>query len=134
MTEPRPIQLGLCCLNTALRAQKPPVFCSRTMIMRSIKEKGIDTLKEKILQNLEDLLKMIEWNEKNGIRVMRLSSHLFPHKTNPDIENYDFEFAMPLFEKVKELHKKYNHRLTFHPGQYNVIGTKEEKKLKLDIY
>ncbi len=129
MSEPKPIQLGLCCMNTELRAQKPSVFCSRTMVMKSIKEKGIDLLKEKILQNLEDLVKMIEWNEKNGIRVMRLSSHLFPHKTNPGIENYDFDFAMPLFEKIKETHQRYNHRLTFHPGQYNVVGAKDEKKL-----
>ena len=47
MTEPKPIQLGLCCLNTILRAQKPTVFCSRKMIIRSVEEKGIDVLKAK---------------------------------------------------------------------------------------
>lgn len=30
------IQLGLCCLNTVLRAQKPSVFASRKMIMRTV--------------------------------------------------------------------------------------------------
>ena len=133
MTESRLIQLGLCCLNTELRGQKPSVFCSRTMIMRSIKEKGIDVLKAKIKENLEDLIKMIEWNEAHGIRVMRLSSTLFPHKTNPSIENYTYDFAQPLFEKIKETHKKYGHRLTFHPGQYNVLGTNDEKKLQHTI-
>ena len=133
MSDPQPIQLGLCCLNTTLRDQKPPIFCSRTMIMKSIKEKGIQLLKDKIIQNLEDLVKMIEWNEEHGIRVMRLSSHLFPHKTNPSIENYDYEFAQPLFEKIKETHKKYGHRLTFHPGQYNVLGTSDAKKLQHTI-
>ena len=80
MTEPKPIQLGLCCLNTILRAQTPTVFCSRKMIIRSVEEKGIDVLKSKILENLNDAVKMIEWNEQHGIRVLRLSSELFPHK------------------------------------------------------
>ena len=46
----KPIQLGLCCINTILRAQKPPIYASRRMIIKSIEEKGIDELKSKILQ------------------------------------------------------------------------------------
>ena len=44
------VQLGLCCLNTKLRDQKPPVFASRRMIVRTVLEQGVDVLKEKILQ------------------------------------------------------------------------------------
>ena len=55
-SENKPIQLGLCCLNMTLRAQKPSVFMSRKMIMRTIKEQGIDILKAKIIENLNDLL------------------------------------------------------------------------------
>lgn len=123
MSTPRRIQLGLCCVNTTLRNQKPPIFTSRKMIVRSIEVKGIDLLKELILQNLRDLITMIEWNEKNGIRVLRVSSELFPHKSNGKVENYDYEFAIPLLTEIGNLAKKYGHRLTFHPGQYNVIGT-----------
>ena len=103
------------------------------MIMRSIQEKGIEQLKEKIRQNLEDVIKMIEWNESKGIRVMRLSSDLFPHKTNPKIENYTFDFAEDLLTRIGETYRKYNHRLTFHPGQYNVVGTPDEKKFQQTI-
>ena len=54
MSENKPVQLGLCCLNTVLRAQTPfPVFASRKMIIRTVKEKGIATLKQKITQNLK---------------------------------------------------------------------------------
>ena len=52
MSVNKPVQLGLCCLNTQLRKQKPPVFASRKMIIRTIKEKGIDVLKEKIVHFL----------------------------------------------------------------------------------
>ena len=39
-------------------------------------EIGIEELKRRTLENLEDLLKMLEWNEQNGIRVFRLSSEM----------------------------------------------------------
>ena len=133
MSENKPIQLGLCCLNTILRKQKPPVFASRKMIIRTVEEKGINTLKEKIIQNLKDVLTMMDWNEENGIKVFRLSSELFPHKSNPKVENYDFDFAKDLLKQIGEKSKKYNQRLTFHPGQYNVIGSPSEKAFKQTI-
>ena len=133
MSENKPIQLGLCCLNTVLRSQKPPVFASRKMIIRTVKEKGIDTLKQKILQNLRDILTMMDWNEQHGIKVFRLSSELFPHKSNPRVEDYTFDFALDLLREIGEKSKKYNQRLTFHPGQYNVVGSPDEKSFNQTI-
>lgn len=130
MSVNKSIQLGLCCLNTTLRSQKPSVFASRKMIIRTIKEKGIDVLKEKITQNLKDVLTMMDWNEQNGIKVYRLSSEMFPHKSNPRVESYDFDFAVDLLKQIGDKSKKYNQRLTFHPGQYNVVGTPNEKVFK----
>lgn len=123
MSENKPVQLGLCCINTQLRFQKPPIFASRKMIIRSIHELGIETLKSKIIQNLKDVLTMMEWNEQNGIKVFRLSSELFPHKSNPKVEPYTFDFAKHLLVEIGKLAHKYNQRITFHPGQYNVVGT-----------
>ena len=123
MSQNKSIQLGLCCLNSTLREKKPPIFTSRKMIVKTVNEKGIDALKEKITQNLKDLVVLIEWNEQNGIKVFRLSSEMFPHFTNDKTPSYTLDFAEPLLKKAGDLAKKYNHRLTFHPGQYNVIGT-----------
>ena len=134
MSENKPIQLGLCCLNTILRKQTPfPIFASRKMIIRTIKEKGIHVLKAKIIQNLKDVLTMMDWNEENGIKVFRLSSEMFPHKSNPKVVDYDFDFAKDLLKQIGEKSKKYNQRLTFHPGQYNVIGTPNEKAFQQTI-
>ena len=66
---------------------------------------------------------MIQWNEDNGIKVFRLSSELFLHKTNPRVEDYTYDFAIPLLKRIGALARKYNQRLTFHPGQYNVLAT-----------
>ena len=134
MSVNKPIQLGLCCLNTTLRSQKPSVFCSRKMIIRKIEEEGgIQTLKLKIIKNLNDLYKMIKWNEQHGIKVLRISSELFPHISNPKVEDYNMEFADALLKKIGEYARILNHRLTFHPGQYNVVGTPNEETFQQTI-
>ena len=127
MSGNKSIQLGLCCLNTILRERSPPIYSSRRMIIRTIKEKGINALTDKIIQNLKDTIQLIRWNEINGIKVFRISSELFPHKSNPKIENYTFDFAIDLLKKIGKKAKKYNQRLTFHPGQYNVVGSPDKK-------
>ena len=133
MSQNKPVQLGLCCLNSTLRGQKPSVFCSRKMIIRKIEEDGIQALKLKIIQNLNDLYEMIKWNERHGIKVLRISSELFPHISNPKVEGYDMDFADPLLKKIGEFARSLNHRLTFHPGQYNVVGTPHEEKFQQTI-
>ena len=130
------VQLGLCCLNTELRAKKTPVFASRSIILKTFKDKGFEHLKPKILDNLKDILTMIDWNESNGIRVFRLSSEIFPHMSNPLAPDYDFDFAKPLLKQIGDKAKQLGHRITFHPGQYNVVGTPNPdmfKKTCLDL-
>ena len=128
-SEIKHIQLGLCCLNTTLREMKPSIYCSRKIEERIIEEKGIDELKARALQNCRDLISLIEWNEANGIRVFRLPSDMFPHKTNPKVHDYTLDFADAELKAAGALAKKYGHRLTFHPGQYNVLGTDDPQKL-----
>jgi len=127
MSQKKPIQLGLCCMNTTLKKQKPPVYAARRIIVRIIDEKGIDELKRRILANLEDLYKMLEWNEANGIRVFRLSSELFQHKTNPKVPDYTYDFAKSHLKKIGDYALEKGHRLTFHPGQFNVLASISEK-------
>ena len=122
MSEEKPVQLGLCCMNTTLKAERK-VYASRKIIVRIIDEKGIAELKSRVIKNLEDLLEMINWNEENGIRVFRLSSEMFPHKTNPKVPYYSYEFAEYLLKKIGEKARKFGHRLTFHPGQYCISNT-----------
>jgi UV DNA damage endonuclease len=133
MSENKNIQLGLCCMNTKLSTLKPPIMSSRSVTLKTLETKGFQPLKEKIIQNLKDTLTLIEWNEKNGIKVFRLSSELFPHKSNKKAMDYTFDFAIELLKEIGALAKKYNQRLTFHPGQYNVIGTNNPEMLQNTI-
>ena len=130
----RQIQLGLCCMNITLRYDKEnPIYTTRSIMSTSVKKKGIDELKSRVYENCEDLIKMIEWNEQNGIKVFRISSDMFPHKSNPKVENYDFDFVSHLLKEAGDLAKKYNQRITMHPGQYNVVGTPSKDSFEKTI-
>jgi UV DNA damage endonuclease len=95
------------------------------MVLKSFETKGMDHLKQLIRQNLTDCLELIEWNYQHNINVFRLSSDLFPHKSNPKAPEYTFDFALDLLEAIGALARRYNQRLSFHPGQYDVLATKD---------
>lgn len=82
------------------------------------------------LQNVRDISKLIKWNYDHHIHCLRLSSDIFPHFTNlthiEEKDRYTLDFAKEELIKVGQLAKKLNHRLTFHPGQFNVVGTPRE--------
>lgn len=121
-----PIQLGLCCMNTILR--KREIFCSRTLRLGTIESKGMQEIYKRAIQNCKDLIPHLEWNYAHGIRVFRMSSDLFPFKNSSKLkENYDLDFARDILEQVGALARQYGQRLTFHPGQYCVVGTNKEE-------
>ncbi len=138
-TNPR-IRLGLCCLNMTLREQKPSIFASRGITLKKAMELDMPEIQARAIQNLKDLIEMIKWNEKHGIKVFRLSSEIFPHLSNPILGEllgveipYNIEFARPYLKEFGDLAKKYGHRINFHPGQFNQLGTENEETLDKTI-
>ncbi|EIW53258.1 UV-endonuclease UvdE [Trametes versicolor FP-101664 SS1] len=131
-------RLGYACLNTILRATKPePIFCSRTLRIDTIlkPEFGMDYCKELGRKNAEDLARLIQWNEENNIRFLRISSDLFPFASHGKY-GYTLEYAekelkasmrrRPTDDAAGGLAKKYGHRLTTHPGQFTQLGSPRE--------
>lgn len=114
-------RLGYACLNTILRSRKDPVFCSRTTRLATIakEDKGMPFVFELGRQNAADLSKMLEWNEKYGIRFFRLSSEMFPFSSHADYV-YNLEHADAELRAAGALANKYDHRITCHPGQFTV--------------
>ena len=78
------------------------------MTRKFIKDKGgLVKLKDRITQNCKDLVKMIEWNEQNGIKVFRITSDLMPHKSDPEIKDYNFDFVKDILKEAGDLANKY---------------------------
>lgn len=117
---------GYACINTELRAQKPTIYTSRTARLQTLKTKGIEYIKALGLQNVKDLKKILEWNVKNNILFMRMSSDMFPFASHEEY-GYDLEFANELLLDVGQFAKQHGIRLTMHPGQYNVLSSPHEK-------
>uniref|UniRef100_A0A0W0EZA6 UV-endonuclease UvdE n=1 Tax=Moniliophthora roreri TaxID=221103 RepID=A0A0W0EZA6_MONRR len=118
-------RLGYACLNTVLRNKKPAsesVFCSRTCRIDSIKKNGMDWVRELGRKNVQDLLTMIQWNEDNKIRLMRVSSEMFPFASHA-VYGYSLDYCAPLLAEAGKLARKYGHRLTVHPGQFTQLGS-----------
>ena len=122
----KPIRLGLCCINSKLREQKPPVFSSRTVRLATIESKGLDNLKALVILNLLDTITILKENVNLGIHVFRLTSELFPHSTNPKCGGYNIEFASDLLKAIGDTARDCNQRVTCHPGQFNVLCSPTE--------
>lgn len=120
---PKKIQLGLCCINSELEG----VCCARKPIIRTVESLGLEYLYTEVEKNIRDLAKMIDWNHRNGVRVLRVSSGLVPHASNRRVAFGTLNRFQHLFEEIGSLARKYKQRLTFHPGQYNVIGSPNQE-------
>ncbi|KIK69416.1 hypothetical protein GYMLUDRAFT_35478 [Collybiopsis luxurians FD-317 M1] len=118
-------RLGYACLNTVLRNKKPAseaVFCSRTCRIDSIKKNGMEWVKELGKKNVQDLMTLIQWNEDNKIRFLRISSEMFPFASH-SIYGYSLSYCAPLLAEAGALANKYGHRITTHPGQFTQLGS-----------
>ncbi|KAK4050897.1 hypothetical protein OIO90_004873 [Microbotryomycetes sp. JL221] len=116
-------RLGYACLNTILRKEeKPSIFCSRTCRIDTIKKEGMEFLKNLGKQNITDLAKIIDWNEKNNIRFFRLSSEMFPFASHPEY-GYDLSYCEEELKAAGDLARQYGMRLTTHPGQFTQLGS-----------
>ena len=114
--------IGYCCINMTLA--KEGVKVNRGMIKRTFLSKGLNYVSELILLNLEDTLKILEWNVENDILVYRMSSDSFSH-----MDMYEFE-DLPNFELIKsklkligDFIKENKLRTGYHPSHFNVLAS-----------
>ena len=104
------------------------VTTNRSMIKRTFKERGIAYASELAMQNIKDLKKILEWNEENGIKFYRMSSDVFPWMSEYEFKDLpDYHEICYLLDAAGEYATLNGHRLTFHPGPFNVLGSPKAK-------
>lgn len=129
--------IGYACINDTLGNSKPKskaIMVNRGMVKKTFLERGLPYAGELALQNIYDLEKIVEWNYRHNIFLYRMSSDMFPWSSEYSID--DLPQATLIKEqlvKVGALAKKYNQRLTFHPGQFNVLLSPHENIVKNTI-
>jgi len=127
---PSNFRLGYACICTELRKQN--IFSSRTLRLSTLKAKTNSFAKELATQNLKDLLTMLEWNKKNDIYFMRLSSEIFPFAVHEEY-GYSLDFADTLLKQIGNYAKENKMRLTMHPAQFNVLSSPSQKVVENSI-
>ena len=118
------MNIGYACINMTLGSQKTKVTTNRGMVRKTFDSKGLSYVSELVIQNIKDLTTIIRWNESKGIRFYRMSSDMFPWMSEYNFEDLpNYETIVKLLRESGDLSKKYNHRLTFHPGPFNVLAS-----------
>tara|TARA_R110000824_G_scaffold132198_4_gene294522 strand:+ start:4166 stop:5182 length:1017 start_codon:yes stop_codon:yes gene_type:complete len=119
-------RLGYACINMTLSEQG--ISCNRSMIRRTFDAKGINYASELIVHNITNLLKLVNWNNENNIKVYRMSSDMMPWMSEYKLSDLpDYQEICALLKAVGKLAMDNNQRLSFHPGQFCVLASKSEK-------
>ena len=118
------MNLGYACICLSLSKK---ITTNRTMVKRTFIAKGVDYVSELVLQNVADLETIIDWNEQNGIKFYRMSSDMFPWATEYEFtELKDWKAIHTILQRCGDKATKYEQRLTFHPGPFNVLVSPKE--------
>lgn len=120
-----PVSLGYACINTLLPS------ANSTMRKVTFEQKGLEYAGEIALKNFNAIIPIIEWNNKNNIRLYRMSSDMMPWASEYKMEDLpQFEEIKKVLNKIGELALLYNQRLTFHPGQFDCLASDNENVIK----
>ena len=128
------MNLGYACINMTLGSQTPRVTTNRSMIKRTFVEKGIEYAGELGLQNAHDLFKILQWNNRKGIKFFRVSSDMFPWASEYGIENSPYYKRIETVLKACGNYAKQNGiRVNAHPGPFNVLVSPRENVVQNTI-
>ena len=130
------MKLGYACINMGLSSlpKSKRVTTNRSMIKRTFQEKGISYASELALQNCMDLFKILRWNEENGVKFYRLSSDIFPWSSEYDLKDLpDYKNIAWWLDQAGMYAWKHGHRITTHPGPFNVLGSPNEETVRKTI-
>lgn len=75
------------------------------------------------LANARDLVKIIRWNDKYGIKFMRLSSEMFPFASHKEYGYRLAPFASEVLAETGRVVAELGHRVSVHPGQFTQLGS-----------
>jgi len=98
------------------------VTMNRSCIRRTFDDKGVDYISEITLKNAYDLETLLHWNEEHDIKFFRLSSDICPWASEFDMNTMkDIKEIKQVLARAGAYAQAHSHRLTSHPGQFNVL-------------
>lgn len=122
-------RVGYCCISLGINEglkKKDHISVNRSMIKKTFESKGLSYVSQLIIPNLEDTMKVLKYNLKNGIKVYRMSSDSFPwmsHYRFSDLPN--FKKIQSLLTQIGNYIKDNDIRVSYHPGPFNILGSEK---------
>ncbi|WP_059103468.1 UV DNA damage repair endonuclease UvsE [Shouchella shacheensis] len=113
------MRLGYPCQNLSLPSKL------RTCRLQTMRQEGMEKIKELTLHNLEQLSAMLDWNIAHDITFFRVSSDIIPFATHPEMTWHwqKDDDVKNLTALIREKGEENQMRLSAHPGQYSVLNS-----------
>lgn len=109
-----------------------PVTYKKYSSLDSERER-LSLLKKVTQSNLNDLIKILNYNIENDIHFYRLTSKLIPLATHQEVLWDYSKVIQKQCEEVAHLIQKYNMRVDAHPDQFNVLNSVNESVIQSTI-
>ena len=128
------VRLGYVAMSMDLKDASP----SKTVSVTAFNNiKTTDAKKHKLkkiaLENLNNTLRILRYNLERNIMVYRFSSKLIPLATY-DLGEWNYkEELKDEFEKIGNLIKKFDMRVSFHPDHFVILNSISDKVLNIKL-
>jgi UV DNA damage endonuclease len=119
------MRIGYPCINRSIGCTP-----SKTFRVASYSE---DRIRDTIQANLSCLGKILEYNNRNGILFLRITSDLIPFASHPICRFPWQEYFLPVFETLGDYIQEHRFRISLHPDQFVLINTPDSDVLHRSI-
>lgn len=119
------IRLGYACLSESLNVTSSTPYTYTSFL----KENDFNKLDDIIKSNLEALIEILKYNNKNNIHFFRISSSLIPLATKIDFDYIDK--YKNYYDEISKLTT--NMRIDFHPDQFCVLNSAKKEVIENSI-
>ncbi len=120
------IRLGYVSISNTLN-----LTCSKTITYTNFKkDNNFDKIDNIIVENLNNLEKIIDYNIKNNIHFYRLTSKLIPLATKTDVT---FDYILKYQKEYQKIGNKINEanmRVDVHPDQFCILNSTKKDVLE----
>ena len=114
------IRLGYACICTSLEGVTTSSNYTYTDFN---KNNNFDKLDKVIISNLENLIKILEFNHKNNVHFYRISSKLIPLATHNKVVFDYLNKYKNYYDKISRIINNSNMRIDMHPSTYCILNS-----------
>lgn len=96
-------------------------------------DKNYKKLSQIIISNLEDLIKILHYNQKNHIHFYRMTSNLIPLATHKEVTFDYLDKYQNYYQKIGNIIEDNSMRIDMHPSQYCILNSTKKEVVDASI-